>query len=175
MLPNRASLAQYGGAIENYSAVIDPKKDEDAKFRNFYVTDTAMMTHTAPKAVRSFVAVDNLDPTDPPTGFVHDAQWGDAPSVKPSAVRLSEGNYDVTWPVTVDTELKAEDPSIGGGDQATIAVNIRRAIAQVECSDGTLRHAVAQVTAANKVRVRTFLANGTADDLPGQIITVWIW
>lgn len=174
MLPNRASLSSYGGALANYAAVIDPTTDEAAIYRNLYVNDTAMMTHTSPKALRSFVGVDGADPTDPSTGLVHDAQWGDAAIVKPSASRISEGTWDLTWPATVDTELKPYDASLGGGAQATIAVNLRRAIAQVESPDGTLRLASAKVTAANKVRVYGYTGT-TLDDLAGCVVTVVVW
>jgi hypothetical protein len=40
---------------------------------------------------------------------------------------------------------------------------------------GVLKHAVAEVMSANVVMVRGFLANGTADDIAGSTVTVFIW
>lgn len=175
MLPNIDSLDTYGGPMADAFAVVDPTTDESAKFRNWYAMNVAMLTHTGLRAMRSFVGVNGANPTDPLSGFVHDALWGSAPSVKPTVVRFSEGVYDVTFPATVDTELASEAESVGGGTQAQIALNLRRAVATVECSDGTLRHASAQVTGPNTVRVRCWTAAGALDDLPGQTITVLVW
>ncbi len=174
MLPNTATLDSYGGALRNYSNVIDPTTDEDAKFRNIYAQDTAMMTRTAPRAMRSFVGVNGADPTDPNTGFVHEAMWGSAPGDKPTVVRAGEGIWDITYPETVETELATEDESIGGGESAIIALNFRRASAQVESADGTFKDAKAKVTSPNTVRVYGYTGT-TLDDLPGLVITVWIW
>lgn len=173
MLPNRSTLATFGGPIRNYSPVVDPTTDEDARFRNWYVQDVAMMGQTAVAAMRSFVGANGANPTDPVSGFVHGALWGDAPAVKPTCVRAGEGIVDVTWPTEVDTELAAESEDVGGGEDATIALNFRRAWAQVESADGTFKAAHAKVTSANTVRVYCYDGT-TLDDLPGLTITVWV-
>jgi hypothetical protein len=160
-LPAVDSLATYGGALENYSPVVDPTTDEDATSRNKYAANVAMATHTLVRAIRSFVGVNGANPTDPVSGFVHDAVWGSTPDVKPTVARTGEGVWTVTWPEEVDDELDEEH-----------TVSLQRAWAEVEC-DGTLYHATAKVTAANVVTVRGWLANGTADDLTGLTITVW--
>lgn len=175
MLPNPASLDRYGGPKANYSAVIDPTTDEDAKHRNEYVSDVAMLTQTSACAIRSFVGVDGANPTDPVSGFIHAAMWGSAPADKPTVTRASEGVYDVTYPETVNTPLASESEELGGGSAAVVALNFRRAEAQVQCSDGTLRHARAEVTSPNTVRVRCWTAAGALDDLAGEVITVWVW
>lgn len=174
MLPNIDSLDTYGGAFRDYSAPVDPTTDELAKYRNWYAMNVAAMTHTAPRAMRTFVTVNGADPTDPVSGFVHDAVWGSSNTVKPTVVRAGEGIWDLTWPTTVDTELAAEDEDVGGGADATIALNFRRAFAQVESSDGTFKAAHAKVTGANTVRVYTYLVT-TLDDIPGLNVTVWVW
>lgn len=175
MLPNVVSLAALGGPKRDYSPVIDPTTDEAAIHRNFYVACVSMTTHTAPRAIRSFVGVDGADPSDPLTGFVHDAMWGGEPTDKPPVVRASEGVWDITYPTSVFTELASEDAEMGGGDQAEIDLNFRRAEAFVECSDGVLRHVRAEVTGPNTVRVRGWNASNVLDDLAGQVITVLIW
>lgn len=176
MLPAITSLNGLGGAIKNYADPVDPTTDEHVKFRNWYVTDVAAMGHTAARAMRSFVGVNGADPTDPASGFVHDALWGSTGPLKPPVARTGEGIWTVTWPTTVNTEMFGEDVERGGGAAtSTIAVSLRRAWAQVECTDGTLRHATAEVTAANVVKVRGYLANGTPDDLTGATITVWAY
>lgn len=171
-LPDISSLDSFGGALQNYAAVTDPETDEDAKYRNRYACDVAMMGHTAPRAIVSFVAVNGSAPTDP-VDFVHDALWGDAVGVKPVVARTNEGIWTVTWPSTVDDELTSEDEILGGG--VTHAVNIRAAHAQATAIAGVLVHAVAEVTSPNVVTVRGFTAGGTADDIAGSTITVWAY
>jgi hypothetical protein len=171
-LPDISSLAELGGALTNYSSVVDPTTDEDAKYRNRYACDVAMMGHTAARALCSFTAVNGSNPTDP-TGFVHDALWGSLVAVKPTVARTGEGVWTVTWPSTVDDELSDEDASIGGGE--THSVNIRRAMAQGTAVAGVLKHAVAEVTSAAVVTVRGYMADGTIDDIAGSIITVIAW
>lgn len=171
-LPDISSIDDFGGPIANYAAVTDPTTDEDAKFRNRYACDVAMMGHTAPRAFVRFVAVDGGAPTDPAT-FVHDALWGSALAVKPVVARTGEGVWTVTWPTTVDDELTADDPSLGGG--VTHSVNIRFAAPFCTAVAGVLKFVTAEVTSPNVVTVRGFLAAGTADDIAGSTITVLIW
>lgn len=172
LLPDISSFDDYGNAIANYSPVTDPTTDEDAKFRNRYVADTSAMVRTSPKAFVRFVAVDGAAPTDPAT-YVHDAQWGNAVGVKPTVARTGEGTWTVTFPTTVNDALTLLDASLGGG--VTHSVSIRFAVAQATAVSGVLKHAVAEVTSANVVTVRGFLANGTADDIAGSTITVLIY
>lgn len=171
-LPDISSLDDYGGPLANYAAVTDPTTDEDAKYRNRYACDVAMMGHTAPRGFVRFVAADGADPTDP-TSNAHDALWGSSVGVKPAVGRTGEGVWTITLPVTVDDELTAEDAALGGGESHT--VNVRAAFAQATAVSGVLKHAVAEVTSANVITVRGFLANGTADDLAGSTITVIYW
>lgn len=168
-LPDISSLASLGGAIANYAPVTDPTTDEDAKYRNRYVTDVAAMGHTAARAWVRFVGVSGSTPADPASN-VHDAVWGSSVGVKPVVTRASTGVWAVTWPTTVSDELTSSDPSLGGG--VTHTVSVRFAVAQATAFGGALRHAVAEVTSANVVTVRGFLADGTVSDLSGSTITV---
>jgi len=163
-LPSRDSLSSYGGRMSNYSDVVDPTTDEDAEWRNKYAANVAMSTHTVTRAFRSFLGTTGgaTAVADPSTGFAHDALWGDAASVKPSVTHVQTGVYDGIWPTTVTDEL-----------DETHTLAIRRAWAQVESSDGTLRIASAKVTAAQKVRVYTY-EGSSASDLVGEIITIFV-
>lgn len=171
-LPNISSLSDFGGAFANYAPVTDPTTDEDAKYRNRYACDVAMMGHSAPRGFVRFVAVNGAAPTDPST-YVHDAMWGSAAGVKPIVARTAEGMWTVTLPATVNDELTGEDASLGGGE--THSVSVRAAIAQATAVAGVLKHAVAEATSANVITVRGFLADGTADDIAGSTITVVYW
>jgi hypothetical protein len=167
-LPGRDNLSSYGGRMQNYSDPVDPTTDEDAEWRNKYAANVAAMTHTIPRAVRSFLGstAGATAIADPSTGFIHDAVWGDSSIVKPSATYIATGMYDVIWPATVTDEL-----------DVTHTLTIRRAHASAE-TDGVWRDAKAKVTAANKVRVFTYQATGAApnlDQLAGEVITVWIY
>lgn len=171
-LPNISSLDDYGGPIKNYGSVLNPETDEDAKFRNRYACDVAMIGHTVARAWMRFVAVDGGAPTDPASN-VHDALWGNAVGVKPVPARTGEGIWTCTWPTTVNDELTVEDVALGGGE--THSVNFRFAFAQATTVGGVIKHVIAEVTSPNVVTVRGFLANGTADDIAGSTITVIAW
>jgi len=169
-LPDRDSLDTYGGPMRNYSDVIDPTVEEDADARNLYAMNVAMMTHMLTRAARSFLGTTGgaTAIADPSSGFIHDAAWGDLSSVKPSVTHVQTGVYDAIWPSTVNDELNKEH-----------TLNVRRAWAEAESSDGTLCLAVAKRSGAQKVRIYTY--KGTAagqvypDDLANEVITVfWI-
>jgi len=169
-LPDRDTLATYGGEMQNYSDPVDPTTDEEAVWRNKYAANVAMMTHTVTRAFRSFLGTTGGGTaiSDPSSGFAHDALWGDAPSMKPSITHVATGTYDAIWPSQVLDEL-----------QQSHTLQIRRSWAQAESSDGTLRLAHAKVMSAQKVRVYTYEpATGssppTLADLAGQVITVFI-
>jgi hypothetical protein len=171
-LPDISSIDDVGGAKANYAPVTDPTTDEDAADRNRAFCDVAMMGHTAPRGFVRFVAVDGADPDDPASS-VHDALWGSAVGVKPVVANTGEGVWTVTLPSTVDDELTLEDAALGGGETHT--VNVRPAFAQATAVAGVLVHAVAEVTSANVITVRGYLANGTADDIAGSTVTVIYW
>lgn len=169
-LPDRDTLATYGGPMANYSDPVDPTTDEDAAWRNKYAANVAMMTRTITRGARSFMGTTGgaTQIAEPSSGFVHDALWGDGSSAKPSATHVATGTYDVIWPATVTDELGT-----------THTLTIRRATAGAESSDGTLRLAHAKVTAAQTVRVYTYApavagAVPTLADLVGEVITVFV-
>ena len=161
-LPGTATFDGYGGAMADYAPVEDPTTDEGASYRNEYVNDVQMMTLTAPRAIVSFTG-DATTPGDPVSGFVHAAQWGSGPAVKPVVTHVSAGQYLITHPATVDDNLEVEH-----------TLNFRRAVAFVE-SAGVLKHAAAEITSANTITVYTYLADGTLDDLVASVITVVIY
>ncbi len=165
------SLADYDGPKADYAPVTDPTTDEAAKFRNRYACDVSMMMHTAPRAIVSFVtgAVSASDPS----GFVHDSMWGSLVGVKPVITRSAAGIWDVAWTATVTDDLTLQPAELGGG--VTHTVDFRCAYAQATAVAGVLKHAVADTPAANVVRVRTYLANGTVDDITGSTVTVWVY
>lgn len=167
-LPSVDTLSTYGGALEDYSEVVDPTTDESAAWRNKYAANVAMMTHTAPRAIRSFLGTTGgaTAIADPSSGFVHDAVWGDTASVKPSVTHVSTGTYDAIWASSVDDELAVAH-----------TVSFQRAWANVESSDGVLRVASAKVTAAQKVRIYTYQSAAglvALSDLPNEVITVFV-
>lgn len=167
-LPDKDSLDTYGGALENYSESVDPTTDEDAAYRNKYAANVAMMTHTITRGARSFLGSTGgvTQIADPSSGFVHDHVWGDAAGVKMTASYVQTGTYFLTAPTAVSDELGAQH-----------SVNIRRAWAAVESSDGTLRIATAKVSGARQITVYTYaaLADGTVkpSQLVGEVITAF--
>ena len=140
-LPDSADVDTYGGLKVNHAPVVDSSKQESASNRNSYVADVAAMTHTIVRAMCTF----------DPGASVADAVWGSSAPVKPVVTRDGTGDYDITWPTTVDDEL---------GE--TFTVNIRRCMVNVEGT--TAVFATATATAANVVNVRMFDAAGSATD-----------
>lgn len=161
-LPGIDSLATYGGEKADYAPIEDPTTDESAEHRNIVFANVAAMTQTSCRAMRSFTG-HATTPADPVSGFVHAAVWGSDNGVKPTVAHSATGIYDITWPTDVTDEL---------GE--THSVNLRRAVAQVEQSDGTFRDAHPKVTSANVVRVYTY-SGTTLDDLVDEVITVWVY
>lgn len=167
-LPDRDAISTYGGALANYGAMVDPTTDEDAAWRNKYVANVAMMTHTITRGARTFLGTSGgaTSVADPSSGFIHDAVWGDSSSVKPSVTHVQTGIYDIIAPSTVADELAVDH-----------SVVIRRPWGNVEQSDSTLRVASPVVTASQKIRVYTYKANASGqlilDDLVGETITVF--
>ncbi len=168
-LPDKDSLSTFGGAMSNYADAVDPTTDEDAAWRNKYVADVAMSTHTVTRAARSFLGTTGgaTAVADPSSGFVHDALWGDAPGVKPSITHVSTGTYDAIWPTTVQDEL---------GESHTVSV--RRAWSAIEQADEVLKISNAKVMAAQKVRIYTYASASagaipTLSDVVGEVVTVY--
>ena len=160
-LPAIDSLNTYGGALSNYSDPVDPTTDEDAAWRNKYATNVAMMTHMITRGARSFLGTTGgaSGIADPSTGFVHDALWGDAAGVKIVASYVQTGVYELTAPTAVSDELGVSHN-----------LSIRRAWANVDSSDGTLRMANAKPSAAQRITVYTFQANSSGQVLPSQLV-----
>lgn len=160
-LPDKADLAAYGGALVNYQPVADPTTDLDADAFNNCRADVAGMTNVTVRAMVSFVG-HGTTPTDPVTGFIHSAVWGESAPVKPAKARFGAGVFDLTWPTTITDALGEE-----------ITVNFRRARGFAEGS--TAYHVQCEVTAANVVRVRVFDMAGAANDAVGATITVEVF
>lgn len=162
-LPETADVNELGGILTNAGEVEDPTTDLDADADNKNRACTAMMTHLACRAARRFTG-HATTPTDPASGFVHDACWGNTPGVKPT-VAIAATVYTVTWPTSVTDELSESH-----------AVNLRFADAWVECTGTTHYRACARVTSANVVEVRCFNAAGTAlDNVAGLNVVVVAW
>jgi len=168
VLPDRDSIDTYGGSLANYADPVDPTTDEDAAWRNKYVANVAMMTHTATRGARSFLGTTGgcTGIADPLTGFIHDAVWGDGAGLKIVASYVQTGVYELTAPTQVSDELGVQH-----------SLTIRRAWANVDSSDGTLRIANAKPSSAQRMTVYTYeaAADGTIkpSELVGQVITVF--
>lgn len=172
-LPNADHFSTYGGALANYPiGVTDPTKEEDAALRNIYVANIAGMTRTIDRAVRSFMVPTSGQAVGAfvdGTGIAHDAVWGSDSSVKPGGTYISAGTIDIIWPTTVTDAL---------GQVQQIAIKRARAVVNAN-TPATYYHAIAVVTANNKVRVYTFdNAANTPTDISGvgvgASVTLWV-
>ncbi len=161
-LPDIDTLATLGGELVNAEPVLDATTDLDAGADSKSRANVAMMTHTSPRAMRRFTG-HATTPTDPASGFVHDAQWGNVNANKPT-LGIAATVYTVTWPATVQDELLVSH-----------ALNFRIAKAWVEVAGGTYYAATARVLTANSVEVRVFTAAGALDAAAGLNIVVMVW
>lgn len=160
-LPDVDTIDTFGGALEDYGiGIVDPTTDRAAEDGNKAFANVAMMTHTNPRAVCRFVG-HATTPTDPTSGLVHDAQWGDAVAVKPTVAKTGTGVYTITWPTDVDDELSESH-----------ALNLKAAWGQAEGS--TAYHVQCSVTSANVVTVYVFDMAGTANNAAAATISVWV-
>ena len=154
--PDIDTVADYGGALENYAPVEDPTTDQDADAANEWKASTAAMTHTATRAWVRMVS-QAATPTSPSTNL-YDSMWGSDLSVAPTFARTGVGVYTITWPATVTDELG--EPH---------ALNIR-------WGRGSLENQAAVVcvepTTVNSVTVRLFDMAGAAADYAGKVILV---
>jgi len=162
-LPDIDTLSTLGGQLVNADPVMDATTDLDADADNKSRADVAMMTRTGIRAMRRFTG-HGTTPTDPASGFVHEAMWGSISGVKPTVVRSGAGIWLLTWTATQADEL---------GESHSL--NFRAAEAWVEVTSTTFYNATARVTAANVVEVRTFTAAGVLDDVVGFNVVVLVW
>lgn len=159
--PDVDSLATYGGAKVDLAPVTDPTTDRPAAGANKAYASTAMMTHTALRAWRSFVGAATTPDVNLPAVNAHDAMWGSGTGVKPAVARTGTGVFTVTWPATVSDELSVSHSTA-----------LRRGWAVADSA--TLYHAVVVISAANVATVRVFDASGVASDAVGATITVFV-
>src|SRR6185312_328182 len=158
MLPNPASLANYGGQLENYqgTAAIDATTDLDASAGNNAFNDVAMMTRTCPRAMARFT----WSGTGAPTLVSHFAMWGNANAVAPTVARTNTGQGTVTWPSSVSDDMI--DPT-KPGSIGPIAVNLHASTG--ECKSLVTQYSFqSNITSANVVSFAIFNASGSLTD-----------
>jgi len=151
------SLATYGGAINDYSPVVDPTVDRSAAGMNPALAATASMTHTAPRAWCRFT----LNGTAAPVLVAHDAMWGNGIAVAPVVVRTGTGTVTVTWPTTVQDEIQVGAPGYTG----PTPLNLRGGWANARGTTAYQRNL--DVTSANVATLYVFNAAGSAADTAG--------
>jgi len=156
--PDIDAIATYGGALNNYSPIVDPTTDRDAAMVNKALCSTAAMTQTA---VRAWVRF--LTHATTPTlasSNICDGLWPNILGNRPAPTRSGTGTFLLTWPSSLNDELGVSH-----------TLNFRAAAAFVE--NTTLNGFVlAKPTAANVITVYTFNTSFAANDLAGTTILV---
>jgi hypothetical protein len=157
-LPDVDSIGTYGGALSNYSPVIDPTTDRDAGAMNQALESVAEATHTV---ARAWARV-QLAATGAAMKIVSsDAGWGNASPPVPNH-GASAGIFTLQWSPATAT--------ITDGLGLTHFLNFRWARATIEGQ--TFGFANASVTAGNVVTI--YMANylGSPSDFVGTTILV---
>jgi len=151
------SLAGYGGALRDYSPVIDPTTDRPAAGANAGYSATAELTLTGTRAWCQFT----VNGSAAPVLVAHAALWGNGVSVQPTLSRTSAGIYVVTWPVNVQNQI-----TIGQlGYTGPLPLALRAGWANLRVV-ATAFDLFVNMTAANVATVSCFNVAGTLAD-PG--------
>ena len=157
-LPDIDALANFGGILKNYAPVADPTTDLDASFSNKVRTSMAAASQTLTRSLVVFTTATTS------AGLVlvgYRSVWGNAPSVAPSLVRLSTGQYTITHPGSVQDELGAAH-----------TVSIFAAAASFEGATAYNCDAYPSPRFGNVVTVNLFTSSGTPTDAAGTTLLV---
>lgn len=129
MLPNTASINNYGGPKNDYSAPIDPSTDRSATGVNPAYGDLAAMTHTA---FRVWAHLTLYSSGAAPTVVAHDETWNNGNNVALVAARVSPGIFTMTYPSTVVDEIPSGSPGYTGPQSTNLlggVGNVRSVVA----------------------------------------------
>jgi hypothetical protein len=154
-LPAIDDLNAVGGIITDYRTPPDPTVERNASNDNQIAADATMATRTI---TRGFVA---WQAGTTPTVMAHEALWGNGSPVAPVVVHVSTGVYTITWPANVTDGLGVVQ-----------ALNLRRGWGAVAL--GTVGIVQVYRTGPNVVQVSTFNPAGTANDLAGAYVDVYV-
>lgn len=169
-LPGVASIATYGGALKNFSAVRDSTTDRAAAGTNPAYGDLAAMTHTAPRAWLRFQPNGSSAPTFAPTN-AHDEMWNNGNNAAPTITRSTTGTYAAAFPSTVLDEIPS---GLDGANSAGYALNLRAPFANIELGSTTNYDVRAKVTAPNIITILIFTIGTSTlvDPNDGSIVGV---
>jgi hypothetical protein len=145
------SLGTLGGALNNYSPVVDATTDLDAGAGNKAMADIAAMTHCCPRAWTRFTPAG----TGAPVLTAHDEMWGAVGLAAPIVARTTTGIYTLTWPSNVQDEIPSGSPGYTGPQP----LNLRMATGNSE-GGTTYFDAKPVVTSPNVVTV--YIWNGAS-------------
>lgn len=152
MFPNVASLATYGGPLNDYSAPRNSSTDRSASGTNPAYGDIAAMTHCGVRAYVRFVPHGTGSPTFAASS-ARDEGWNNGNNVAPVIARSSTGLYTATYPSTVFDEIPS---SFNGSTPAGIALNLRAAWVNLELGSTTNYDANARVSSPNVITVAIY-------------------
>ena len=92
-LPDRDSLATVGGAVLDYSAVIDPTRERPAAGANAGYANATAMTGTVARVVARIKSAG----AGTPTFLFHDEVWNNGLNVSPVVQRTGTGTWAVIY------------------------------------------------------------------------------
>lgn len=109
-LPDQDSLVGAGGALADYSPVIDSSTDRSAAGANTAYANAQMATRTNTRAVVRFNPTGG-SPVLAASGEQYNAVWLATTATAPVLAHSSTGVYTITWPATVMDEIPATLPT----------------------------------------------------------------
>lgn len=150
-LPDTDSLPTFGGALKDYSPVVDATTDRAAAGANQAYADTAFASHLVPRCAARVTLSSGA-----PVLVSRDEGWNNGLNAVPAYARTTNGIYTATYPTTVMDEIPAGLP---GYNAAGHILNLRYAwaIALVGTGSTGWVDCKAVVTAANVITLYFYL------------------
>lgn len=153
--PDKDTLTTYGGALNDYSAVIDSTTDRPAQGANQAYASTAMMTHCSPRCFTRVQPAGTGTPVLAASGVQYDAQWIVATSTAPVVARSTTGTITITWPSTVADEIPSNAPGYLSGGHS---LNLRCGWGNCEPGASTRYDYTVVASAPNVLTLKTYTA-----------------
>lgn len=159
ILPGKTSFSEVGGVKEDYSDVVNANTDWSAQQVYSGFANTSASSRTASRAMVRFVA--GTSPTFASSNF-YESVWRENTTVLPVLAHSATGTYVITFPAQITD-------SVGG----TQYVNLQSGQVSID-SSSTFGFVNISVTSANAVTIYTANTGGSANDLSGVTLTVWV-
>jgi hypothetical protein len=156
LLPNRASIATYGGPLLDYSPESDSSTDRMAAGANPAFGDLAALTRTG---IRTWARITLLSSGGTPVLVANDEMWNNGNNSLVVVARTGAGVVTLTYPATVIDEIPATRPGYLGFQ----AINFRGGWANSRAGTAALYVPMVVPTSANVLTLYIWSGSSLSD------------